>query len=193
MTVTFARPDLLTKTIPAYEDGWNVNADRSGLLTPMVPTGRNGMTGALPADGNQSTAAMSEDQRESYGYLFYESETQLHYFQKEEAWRIKAETRAEQYEQILAEYGFNEQEIADFVEFWTEKLPQGTDYLMYPQDTAIVDQAMPVQILPQPDSVERLWFVFVTDDGRSVKEPQTEAIERDAYAVVEWGGIIADE
>ena len=85
------------------------------------------------------------------------------------------------------------QEIADFVEFWTEKLPQGTDYLMYPQNTAIVNRAMPIQILPKPDSMERMWFVFVTDDGRSVKEPKTEAIKRNAYAVVEWGGIIADE
>ena len=204
VTVTFARPDLLTKTIPVYEDGWRVKADRSGLLTPAVPTGRNGMTDALPtgrngmtdalpADRNQSTMTLPADNRESYVYLFYESKTQMHFFQKEEAWLIKSDTRKEQYEQILKEYGFNEQEIADFVEFWTEKLPQGTDYLMYPQNTAIVNRAMPIQILPKPDSMERMWFVFVTDDGRSVKEPKTEAIKRNAYAVVEWGGIIADE
>ncbi|MBQ3664621.1 MAG: hypothetical protein II919_00765 [Lachnospiraceae bacterium] len=173
VTVTFLRPDLLTKTIPDYRGLWHVNVLGDGCLENV--------------HDNQY------EDHQNYGYLFYESQTQTYFFQKEEAWLIHADTRKEQYEEILSEYGFNEQEIADFVEFWTEKLPQGTDYVMYPQETEIVDRAMPLTITPMPESCERLWFVFETYEGQEYEEAKAQRMEREDYAVVEWGGVILDE
>ena len=162
--VEFLWPDLLTKTLPEYQGAWEVTANGDGMLST--------------ADG------------EKYGYLFYESATQERYFQSEEGWLISAATREEQYRSILSEYGFNETEISDFVEYWVEKLPAGVDYVMYPQMTETVDTAMPVTITPEPDHITRIWFVYRPYNGQKFMEAKTSKIPREGYTVVEWGGIV---
>lgn len=163
--VLFTQPELLTTSIPDYNTGWQVTTGANGELTD--------------ASG------------ETYGFLFYESKSRPELFQKEAGYRIGADTRAEQFETILTEMGFNEQEIADFIEFWTTKLDAGVDYIMYPQDTPVIDVAMPMEITPQPKSIERIWFYFIADNGQKVKTPETIILERDnAYSVVEWGGMV---
>lgn len=168
VTVIFDEPELLTKTIPEYTDGWQVTAEGESHLTD--PSGR------------------------MYDYLFYESITEPSVFETEAGWRIAADRRSGQFEEILSGLGFNEQETADFVEFWTEKLDPGVDYIMYPQGTDLVDLAMPVTISSTPESVERIWFVFVKDDGRDVEEPAGYELSRGgedcSWYVIEWGGLI---
>ena len=167
VTVTFLDPDLLTTTIPDYSGIWQVEANHDGVLTD--------------AEGTE------------YGYLFYESETLTHYFQTEKGWLIKADSREEQYREILSAYGFSEREIDDFIEYWVTKLDAGKDYMMYPQDTKIVDRAMPVVIDPTPEEVVRIWFAFDEETKDSYTVPQITAIERDGYTVLEWGGVILSE
>ncbi len=167
VTLVFDAPYLLTRVIPDYEGGWNVTAEGNGTLTL--------------ADGS------------TLEYLFYESETQAFYFQTEEGFYIPAENRAQAYEEILSDYGFNDQEIADFVDFWVEKLPSGVDYIMYPQNTETVDRAMPLEIDPAPKHLERLWFAFEAYHGQNYTEADAERFVRDGYTVIEWGGVILDE
>lgn len=62
--------------------------------------------------------------------------------------------------------GFNEQEILDFIEYWTDYLEPGVDYVMYPLLTEGVDAEMPVRFSVQPDNIFRLWFGFVRYEGR---------------------------
>lgn len=168
VTVVFGEPELLTETIPEYTDGWQVTAEGESHLTDA--SGR------------------------TYDYLFYESVTESSVFETEAGWRIAADRRSGQFEEILSGLGFNEQETADFTEFWTEKLDPGVDYIMYPQGTGLVDLAMPVTISGTPESVERIWFVFVKDDGRDVEEPAGYELSRGGgdcpYYVIEWGGLI---
>lgn len=89
----------------------------------------------------------------------------------------------------MSAYGFSEQEIGDFIVFWDEKLEK-EDYIMYPQETAIVDRAMPVEITPEPENITRMWFVFVLYDGQEYEEPEVEPFARTGYTVVEWGGMM---
>jgi len=169
--VTFGAPELLTTTIPEYGSGWSVTADENGRLT--------------------------DETGQTWDYLFYESVTDPSLFQTESGWRIPADTRKETFETILSDLGFNEQEIADFTEFWTEKLEEGTDYIMYPQSTETVDQAMPMTVTDEPESVERIWFVFAEDDGSQIEEPVGYALTRGGedcpYYVIEWGGLFLEE
>ncbi len=167
VTVEFELPQLLTTTIPDYSGSWQVETGEEGVL--------------YDGAGN------------SYGFLFYESVTRPELFQTREGFFIPAGDREAAYRQILGAYGFNETEISDFVEFWTQKLPEGVDYFMYPQLTDTVDEAMPVTITPAPEAMERIWFVFETADGRNLPAPQVVPIQRADYTVVEWGGIILDE
>ena len=168
VNVEFDYPDLLTTTIPEYKNNWNVIAKGDGRLVDTL--------------GNN----------EEYNYLFYESIAMPHFFQKDTGWLIVAGTREQQYRDILTDYGFNETEIADFIEYWTEKLPQGVDYIMYPQNTETVNYVMPVNVTPEPDSMERIWFTFEEYNGQRCGIPTVTPIERKDYAVVEWGGIILD-
>ncbi len=168
VNVEFAYPDLLTTTIPEYKNNWNVIAKGDGRLVDTF--GSN----------------------EEYNYLFYESIAMPHFFKKDSGWLIVSNTREQQYRDILTEYGFNETEIADFIEYWTEKLPQGVDYIMYPQNTETVNYVMPVNVTPEPDSMERIWFTFEEYNGQRCGIPTITPIERKDYAVVEWGGIILD-
>ena len=168
VNVEFAYPDLLTTTIPEYKNNWNVIAKGDGRLVDTL--------------GNN----------EEYNYLFYESIAMPHFFQKDTGWLIVSNTREQQYRDILTDYGFNETEIADFIEYWTEKLPQGVDYIMYPQNTETVNYVMPVNVTPEPDSMERIWFTFEEYNGQRCGIPTVTPIERKDYAVVEWGGIILD-
>ena len=168
VTVAFDQPELLTVTIPEYQDSWKVTADAEGRLTD--------------ASGG------------AYDFLFYESISEAFLFETEEGWRVPADGRKECFETILFDLGFQENETADFTEFWTEKLDPDTDYLMYPQGTERVDLAMPVTITEEPECLERIWFVFTEDDGRSVEEPAGYELTRGGegcrYYVLEWGGLV---
>lgn len=168
VTVAFDQPELLTVTIPEYQDSWKVTADAEGRLTD--------------ASGG------------AYDFLFYESISEAFLFETEEGWRVPADGRKECFETILFDLGFQENETADFTEFWTEKLDPDTDYLMYPQGTERVDLAMPVTITEEPECLERIWFVFTEDGGRSVEEPAGYELTRGGegcrYYVLEWGGLV---
>lgn len=168
VTVEFDYPQLLTVTIPEYKDSWTVTTGENGMLT--------------------------DEEGNAYRYLFYESDTTKSLFQTDSGYRISADQRAQTFDRLLMDMGFTKQEREDFIEFWNEKLPEGVDYVMYPQSTDIVDLAMPVRISPAPESIERIWFVFLTDEGQEVKNPEEIVLVReDSYSVVEWGGLIFDE
>ena len=163
--VIFRTPGLVVTSIPEYDygEGWQVTAKEHGELTD--------------ASG------------ETYDYLFYESVTERNLFETEEGFYLSASDRVSQWREILSGYGFSEQEINDFITFWDEKLER-EDYIMYPQETAIVDRAMPVEITPEPENITRMWFVFVLYDGQEYEEPEVEPFARTGYTVVEWGGMM---
>ncbi|MCR4927839.1 MAG: hypothetical protein K5927_07640 [Lachnospiraceae bacterium] len=163
VTVTFSYPDMLTDTIPLYQESWKVLTCKDGKL-------------------------LSGD--DMYGYLYYESETDEKLFEYEEGWIIEADERKAMFESILAEYGFNEKEINDFTDYWVERLPEDIDYVMYPQEGIRVDTAMPIQVDPIPDSMTRIWFVFRPFEGQGVCEPSVVKIVREGLTVVEWGGVV---
>lgn len=164
-TVEFARPYLLTTTDPFYDGIWSGHTVSDGSIV----------------SGGQS-----------YGFLFYESLTYPDYYQTESGYEIGQENRAEQFAEILAGYGLNEQEIADFAEFWCDKLDADCDYAMYPQLTETVDAAMPMTVSPAPDQIHRLWFAFVKEEVPA-KQAEPVAFARDGFTVIEWGGFFLGE
>lgn len=163
--VIFGEPGLVVTSDPYYNPavGWSVIAEDDGTL--------------INEDG-------------SYDYLFYESAMEKSMFYTTEAFHICSEERADAFRDILKLYGFSEEEVEDFVEFWDEKLEPDKEYLMYPQYTATVDKAMPVNITPEPDRIYRIWFVFEEYNGQEYDMATPVEMERDGYFVVEWGGMV---
>ena len=162
--LTFSHPQLIIKSIPDYETGWSVTASGEGILTTE--------------DGEACT------------YLFYESRTVKGMFETQKGFYMNAENRVAEWERILSEYGFNELEIQDFIEFWNEMLEADKDYIMYPQYTETVDKAMEVTITPAPENIVRIWFVFEEYDGQEYEEEVIVPFTREGYTVVEWGGMV---
>ena len=158
--VTFLYPQRLTEVIPSYEHYWQVEAAPNGLL-----------------DG-------------TYGFLFYEAIVQESLFQQNHGWVLSVDNRVEDFESMLNLYGFNATEQKDFIEFWQGRLCEDISYAVYPQGTRIIDQAMPVEVMPEPDRSYRIWFYYIPYDGQAVVEPETvEFIERQGFTLVEWGGM----
>lgn len=164
-SVIFKHKEFLTVSIPEYELGWNTKVHGNGTLICHGDT---------------------------YDFLFYESLASKALTETEYGYVIEAEKCEEQLLQVLQEYGFNEKEIADFMEFWLEMLEADTDYVMYPQNTEAVDKQMPIEIYPCPDEITRIWFAFERYDVQEVIEPEVEMIVRGGFTVVEWGGFFLD-
>jgi len=162
VTVVFTYPELLTVSIPDYDDGWKVGITQEGTL---------------------------RDTNGSYEFLFYESISSLSDFQTANGFRLGIENRERQFNEILDLYCFNETEKADFIEFWTDVLESDRVYVMYPQLTARLDNAMPLVANPQPDNAFRLWFGFEAAD-KNPDAPDIEKISRGGLTLVEWGGFI---
>jgi hypothetical protein len=163
VNVVFSNPHCVTTSIPDYpaDKGWLVQAAPNGKINDI------------------------------FDYLFYEASINKAFFQKNIAWVVHADTRKTDFEKILNLYGFNNKEKADFIEFWTKKLDVSKDYQVYPQETFIINQAMPVTINPQPQSISRIWFYFIEKSQEQVPEPgSTEKINRNGFTVVEWGGMV---
>ncbi len=172
--VTFCKPEKLTTTIPDYSDGWNVTATPDGRIFKVV-------------SDDEDKIGRTVDE---YEYLFYEADVEEKYFQRSAAWKLPVKGRVDAFEDILDLYGFNEREKRDFIEFWSEKLDPDKQYLVYPQETALIDRAMPVKIDSMPDSIFRIWFYFISGDEEPLLIPQqVERISRDGFTVVEWGGM----
>ena len=131
-----------------------------------------------------------EDAGGKYGFLFYESLADPSIFRLDEGFVVKAEQREQTYRRVLEAYGFNEQEILDFIEYWTDYLEPGVDYVMYPLLTEGVDAEMPVRFSVQPDNIFRLWFGFVRYEGGAVPEPEIVPMDRSGFEAVEWGGAV---
>ncbi|MCR5310195.1 MAG: hypothetical protein K6E32_02110, partial [Lachnospiraceae bacterium] len=172
VTVEFKDPELLLTVIPDYPGNWTVDATPDGWLS---------------LEG------------ETYGFLFYESMTSCNFMQIGEAWIVPEFDREGFFTEICEGYGFNERETDDFVTFWCSRLPEGRSYVMYPELTGIIDREMPVHVSPEPDSIFRLWFLYVPTEDFTEEElaglrtpKYEETARREGFSLVEWGGIVAE-
>lgn len=165
VTVKFKNPRFLTEVIPDYSNIWDVYVKPDGKIYT-----KEGYV---------------------YDYLFYECLTNLNLFERKAGFLIASETRKKQFEDILEQYGFTQEEICDFTEFWCDKLEEGKNYIMYPQMTELVDNAMEIEVTPKPQTCVRIWFVFEeAKEETEITLPEIQRIERTGYTIIEWGGMI---
>ena len=101
--------------------------------------------------------------------------------------------------------GFKENEIKDFVEHWSIKMPFSQRYCVYPQNEKHLNQIAELKIEPKPRRVTRLLYMVVVQEGllnngkKFTKAPSKEwnfaasnsgdrfPASDDEIAVREWG------
>jgi hypothetical protein len=84
-------------------------------------------------------------------FLFYEALVPDAGWQKKEGFVIRAGYREQDMAFMLGQYGFNEKETVEFIDYWARHLAGDVDYVFYRQETGAVNRVMPLYISPQPD------------------------------------------
>ncbi len=148
-----------------------------------------------PSQGWLVTAKPSGEliyQNQSYPYLFWEGIGHGFYPDYRHRGTLVAQKDliATLYHQ-LSQLGLNQQESADFMEFWQPKLPQTSYVRLTWLGTKDMDKLAPLTINPKPDTSIRIFLEFEGYDKPVKLIPQTlSAPKRNGFTLVEWGGLL---
>lgn len=177
---------------PSYADAPNVyiypeqltgvrvrvaGADRITASDPLYP--RGGWTALAWPDGRLLTSEGTRD------FLFYETALPDRYYQFSEGWCADGQHAQLSIEDAMVHYGFLDDEIADFSEFWDPVFPESGQVTVYPQ----VSDLPGLRIEPRPDHTLRVWFV-VEPGCHAVTEPTIEEAIRQGFHAAEWGVVL---
>ncbi len=129
---------------------------------------------------------------DEYIFLFYES-VQPDLWQKTNGWVVETETLEEFFVTTLESYGFQGNEITDFIEWWIPRLVDFPYYIIYPQIATDIEILNVLNILPNPESILRFRFYISGSDSPFHKidiPAQPEPFERNGFTATEWGVIL---
>jgi hypothetical protein len=155
----------ISKSEPAYGNGWQVEARPDGRLKNLA------------------------DQK-AYPYLFWEGEG-ISYQSPSEGFVVARSEVGSFLHDKLAKLGLNEKEAADFQEFWLPRMQKDNYYLISFLPQPEFERLAPLAISPRPDTVIRVFMDYQgLDRPIKVKEQLIKTPVRRGFAVVEWGGAI---
>ena len=157
-------PDKLECVYPQYDNSWEVIAKPNGDLSDLK-TNRN-----LYA-------------------LYWEGKNDIKSLKMSEGFCVKGEEVAEFLEDKLALLGLTEREAEEFIVYWLPKLEKNKYNLIRFETMEEIDENMPLQINPKPDTMIRVMMEF-KNSNKFVALPEQQLItpERKGFVVVEWGG-----
>ena len=125
-----------------------------------------------------------------YDFLFYECEIP-DFWQYSEGWVIEQENLPEFFAQNLKDYGFNDVEIEDFLEFWIPDLKEDPYYMILPQYTEMVNQVIKLKISPRPDHLMRLHYVISGSIfDFEIPTPDIPEYKPEGFIAREWGVVL---
>ena len=163
VTVKVGNPQNLTHTYPKYENEWIVLAKPNGDLKDLK-TGRN--LYALYWEGiNKVEPNMNE------GFI------------------VKGEDTIKFLEEKLEILGLNEREAEEFIVYWLPKLESNKYNFIRFQKEEEINNNMPLEITPKPDTVIRIVMEFKgIEKPIQIQEQKLSTPQRTGFTVVEWGG-----
>lgn len=165
VSVKLGNPEKLTCSYPKYkEEGWNVIAKPNGDLTD-IETGRN--LYSLYWEGKNENAKMN----------------------MKEGFVVKGEDTIKFLEEKLEILGLNEKEAEEFIIYWLPKLEKNKyNYIRFATKEEI-NQNMPLEINPKPDTIIRILMEFKgLDKYIEIPEQKLDTPIREGFVAVEWGG-----
>ena len=163
VTVKVGKEENLTCTYPTYKDKWEVIAKPNGDLTD-VKTGRN--LYALYWEGLRTTEPKIEK-----GFC------------------VKGEDTVKFLEEKLKVLGLTDREADEFIIYWLPKLEDNKYNLIKFENMEEINENMPLEITPKPDTLIRVMMVYKpVDKYVDIEEQKLSTPERKGFTVVEWGG-----
>jgi hypothetical protein len=127
----------------------------------------------------------------TYSFLFYES-TQPDVWQENEGWVVDQSDLPEFFESNMSVYGFSNNEIQDFNEYWIPRLIEHSYYLIYPQTKELINTVIELGFSEEPDNLLRLFYLIKGYDNHNiiVTEPEIAPFNRNGFIAAEWGVIL---
>ena len=168
VVVKLGKPEGVLVSYPTYnaQTGWHVLAKPSGELVDL------------------------QDGRSLYA-LYYEGKAFEAAFKVEDdGFVVKREDTTDFLEDKLARLGLNGREAEEFFVYWLPKLNEHEyNYIRFANADEI-NQVMPLDINPQPDTVIRVMMTYKgLDEPIDVAEQQLPKTPvRNGFTAVEWGG-----
>lgn len=152
----------LSCTYPKYDNGWEVLAHPSGVLT--------------------------DKDKKQYNYLYWEG-LGTYKVDFSEGYCVKGEDTSEFLETKLTELGLNSKEANEFIVYWLP-LMETNKYNVILFDTKEYEKFAELNVNPKPDNIIRVFMQFyASEEFVDLKEPEVnEMPNRSGFTVVEWGG-----
>ncbi len=163
-TVSVAVDAHVTKSEPAYGNGWVATASPDGTLIVNGATYRS-----LFWDG--------------YGNGAYPAITEGFTVPTSDAMAVMA--------RHLSYMGFTQAEIQDFVTFWQPHLPTTPYTEFHWLQTREMERLAKLAITPRPDTLLRAFIEFTGVASPTPLVPQVlQHVEREGFVASEWGGLL---
>jgi hypothetical protein len=154
---------------------------RNNKITASIPKYNNGWDISIEPSGLIDN---------NYHYLFYEGKL-AKYPKIKYGWSVAYPDLWNFLPEKMTEYGFNQKEINDFVDYWQVYLPKGEYYEIIPLINKAVDKEFALQIQPKPDNVLRVWFYIIpVSQKQDITPPPIPKFIRKDFTVTEWGVLL---
>ncbi|OFZ20021.1 MAG: hypothetical protein A2X94_11715 [Bdellovibrionales bacterium GWB1_55_8] len=154
------KPNLYLQGKPGTAVSVKMSFEEGGNWLASVPShGKQGWKGVL-AEKNR----IQTDQG-TYSFLFSDYRVNGLSFQEQKGFCSPREGVVGKMAMTLHKAGFTAREIADFVEYWSVKLPPSKSFCVYPQDERQLNSVAPLEITPKPVAVRRVLFVVQVEEG----------------------------
>lgn len=166
LSVKVAPNGGFTKTIPSYNNGWQVTAYPGSKIIESIS-------------------------KQVYPYLYWSGIT-IGYPVPEEGWVVKKEELSAFFDAKLGAMGLNSVEIKDFKEYWIQELNGKPYYQISFLFNDAVDRLAPLSFSVKPDKVFRVILVAKgMDESENIMEQKLPVLsDRNGFTVVEWGGML---
>jgi hypothetical protein len=193
VNVRFSTPMRLTTDIPTYiPDGWNVLAQPDGELTDLQPQFTD--CAAIDSTMPGSEYAQSACDHNDYPYLYWEGQAANSYPIPTGGWVVPQNQISDFLNRKLTEIGLTDKEKNDMMSYWVPQLIQKNTpyYRISFFQTDQMDQFIPMQVFPKPDTVIRVFLDWSALAAIPAVQPQPEVlqhIDRKGFTLVEWGGL----
>jgi hypothetical protein len=200
INIQFKNPTLFTVDIPKYDyqKGWNIRAQSNGVLTDLSPENTDcellnySTKSRLLKIVSGSEYAHEACVHNQYPYIYWAGNTEGVYPKKKEGFVVRKDQIGLEITKQMYHMGFSEKETSDMLAYWQPYLlhKNAPYYRLSFIQTAEMNRFIPMKVIPQPDSVLRMFLDWEPLEEKVSIEPQNIVpVKREGFVYVEWGGL----
>jgi hypothetical protein len=132
-------------------------ATDSNWLASAPSHGSDGWRGQLDGKGGMTLKGVA------YPYLYYDYRLDSKKLQSRAGFCVTGDRLINRLVNVLNDTGFRPNEVKDFKDHWTIKMPPAKLYCVFPQEDEALKNVSVLEVQPKPVKVTRLSFMIVLD------------------------------